>query len=289
VRMSRNLMGAGRCGRILCHPAFSTVLPGVALTAALLFSTFGGNRLLAQPAADQSGAGPQILTADLLLRQEVRADKIIANWAIVGNDTIKSVTINGEPQTFAPGDTVSISKEFILKIAQTIITIAAVDTKGEKRELSYLIVNPGLSVKEPEFVAAPSKIAETKEEQKKQEAEIEKQEEIAKAKYSESDFTGWYYPGALNQVYNREIRRGMYPVWMESRNSGGSQYRIVFKPLPTDVLTHRAYWGLTPQQYNNLVDDLSLRGYQQVFREVMTSGSTQWQIQTVWVLKAGKH
>jgi len=236
--------------------------------------------------ADQSGSGPQILTADLLLRQEVRADKIVANWAIVGSNPIQSITINGEAQTFAPGDTVAVTKELILKIAQTLVTVVATDVKGEKRELSYLIVNPGLPIKAPEVVAmAPTKIAETKEEQKKQEVEIKQQEEEMKAKFTEGEYTTWFFSGPLNQVYNREVRAGRYPVWIEGRLSPGAQFRVVFKPLPNDVLTHRAYWGLSPRAYNDLIDDLTARGYQQVFREVLQSVAFQWQIQTVWVLK----
>lgn len=297
--------------RVLGPPGHSIARAAFPLLLALTLSACGG-KPVAPPApsapapsaagaerpsglpvtAEQSGAAPQILTADLLQRQEVRADKILANWAIVGSSLIQSITINGEAQTFAPGDTVSISKEFILKIAQTTITVVATDSKGAKRELSYLIVNPGLPIKEPEIFAAPTKIAETKVEQAKQEAALTQEEEASRARYTEGDYTAWYFEGPLNQVYNREVRRNQYPVWMESRyptqgaSASGAQFRVVFRPLPNDVLTHRAYWGLTPQQYNSLLDDLSARGYQQVFREVLKSASAQWRIQTVWVLKA---
>ena len=245
-----------------------------------------------QAPPEQGGPGPQILTADLLQRQEIRADKLIAHWAIIGDNPIQSITINGEKQDFPPGDTVTLSKEFDFKISQTVITIAVTDSKGDQRQISYLVVNPGLPIKAAEIVAmAPTKIAEAKAERQRQEPEILKQEDLVRAQFTPSDYTDWSSDVPLNQLYNRQTRIGLYPVWMEARRAASSaqtEYRAVFRSMPTDGLTHRAYWGLTPRQYNALVDELTQRGYRQVFREVLMADQGPWRVQTVWILKASK-
>lgn len=271
-------------------PLWSTKSPfgvGWVLTIAAGWCVATSRPAVAAAADEQLGAGPQILTADLLRRQEVRADTFVVNWAIVGASPIQSVTVNGEPETFTPGDTIAVRKEITLKLAQTVVTVVAVDAQGAKRELSYLIVNPELPLREPEVVVAPpTKIPETKEEQKKREPDFQKAEAAMKAQFKEVEFTPWNYDGPYNNLYNREVRRGMYPVWIEARFAGQRlQYRMVLRPIPKDVLTHRKYENQAPADYNDLLDDMAARGYQQLFREVLIADSEQWRIQSVWVLK----
>jgi hypothetical protein len=293
----------------LSHPgrqAMRRVIPALRYIAlglvTALFLAFGALRpAAAQPVLgtgdppvptnpEVEGPGPQILTADLLARQEMRADKIVAHWTIVGQSSIKSITVNGKQQPFEPGDTVALTREFNLKISQTVITLAATDSKGDTREASYLIVNPGLPLKETETVAmVPEKLPEVRADLQKIEPEIQAKEAEVQKLFAKNDFSDWNTDPNLNQFHNRQVRLGLYPIWMEARpgNSAGTpmEVRAVYRPLPTDAVTTRAYWGLTPHQYNFLIEDLSKRGFQQVFREVLPSDDASWRVQTVWILK----
>lgn len=285
-----DLTGAARCASAALVATLFASAAGVAPTRAQGVAAPPAATSAAPVNPEAEGPGPQILTADLLARQELRADKIIAHWTIVGTSAIKSITINGKPQPFQPGDTVALTREFILKISQTVITVTATDAKGDMREASYLLVNPGLPLKDAESVAMPAvKLPEIRADLQKQEAQIKAQEAEVQGLFAKNDYSAWSADPTLDQFHNRQIRLGLYPIWMEARAGGGSlgamEVRAVYRPLPTDAVTTRSYWGLTPHQYNTIVDDLTRRGFQQVFREVLTSDSETWRVQTVWIRK----
>jgi hypothetical protein len=270
------------------RPLAATAAPGAASGAASDARPAGS---AAEDAAGaEEGSGPQILTADLVQRQEVHAGKLTVRWSIIGSNPILSVTVNGEPQRFTPADTLQIAKELTLTVAQTLVTVEATDAQGEKRTRAYLIVNPDLPIEEPERgFAVPALLPVTEEERKAQEADLAAQDERDKAKFKEAEFTPWVEAEPFGRQTEREVRAGRYPVWIEARQSAGAapQFRAVFRPLPAGVLTHRAHWGLTPRAYNRLVYAMISWGYRQQFREVYRAPGGEWIVQTVWVLRAG--
>jgi hypothetical protein len=100
------------------------------------------------PLMAQEEAGPQILTSDLALENDVTADSMVANFVLISNSQITAVTINGEPQQITPGDTVLITKELRFTKQQTLVTVVATDKEGRKRERSYLVRFKGAPVEE---------------------------------------------------------------------------------------------------------------------------------------------
>ena len=105
-----------------------------ACAAAGLIVSWGG------PAhAAESEDAPQILSSDLGPTTEVQTSQLTATFVVIGQHPIKSVTINGEAQTFAPGDTVQVTKAFELARGATTISVRAEDDKGNVRERSYLV------------------------------------------------------------------------------------------------------------------------------------------------------
>ena len=241
-------------------------------------------------AAPAEGTAPQVLTSDLVQTQEVRESHVAVTWAIVAQSPLQQVTINGEAQPFEPGDTAVIARDFPLRVAQTLITVVAMDRDGRRTERSYLIVNPSLPFKlalaAP--VPAPAKLAETEAEQKRSQAQVEA---APTPRFQESEYSPWLPEGSnMNRYYNRQMRRGRYPVWIEARPSKtapGLEFRCVFKDEPDDVLTHRAYWGLSASQYNTILEALTKQGYTQVFRQVYAGGA-RWVVQTTWVLREAR-
>ena len=98
---------------------------------------------------------PQILTSDLIRTQTVEEQTKEVSFVIVDSDNIVEVSIDGEPQVFEPNSTVVIDKTFTFKKGKSIITVVAVDEKGNKQEKTYLV---GFQVTEdPAMVKAEKK------------------------------------------------------------------------------------------------------------------------------------
>ena len=87
----------------------------------------------------QESDAPQVLSTDLAIRQVVESDQLTVTFVIVDEDTITKITIDGEPQSFAPGDTVMITKEFTFTPGRRVIKVEVEDEAGNKRERSYLV------------------------------------------------------------------------------------------------------------------------------------------------------
>ncbi len=108
--------------------------------------------LMAQPAPPAQAAqpgdeenAPQVLSSDLIQVQEVKGDKLVVHFVVIGKSALKTITINGEAQNFEPSDTVAITKEFSITQPQTLITVTAVDVNGLSREKQYLVTQPGVA------------------------------------------------------------------------------------------------------------------------------------------------
>lgn len=93
-------------------------------------------QLLAQ---DGGGDAPQILTTDLASEMEAQSEQITVNFVIVDSDQVTKVTIDGEPQTFDPGDTVLITKEFRFTKGIRVITVVAEDEEGNIKEKTFRV------------------------------------------------------------------------------------------------------------------------------------------------------
>jgi hypothetical protein len=262
-----------------------------ALTIGLLLAGCSGSKPTTLGTGDQ-GEGPQILTSDLVQRQEVKVDRLMVNWAIVGDSPIRSVLIDGEPEEIVPADTLTISREVVLRKSQTLLSIAATDARGEKRVRTYMLVNPALPERDPDEIAIPAtKLPVGKAAQDKAAREVKREESVYRAKFSESDYSHWEFEGPLEQSFKDLITAGKYPLWIEGRSLGVSfrpQYRYVAKPLPKDFAAYKVRFGLTAGAYNKLMDEFAAEGYEQLFREVLMASNDQWRVQTVWRLKAAK-
>ena len=274
---------------------FLAVLGGM-LAAAMAISIAGCSgrsaRSPGEGGAGDEGTGPQILTSDLLARQEVNTERITVNWAVIGNAPIRSILINGEPEDFKPSDTVTVSREVLLRKAQTLLTVVAIDTRNEKRERDYVIVNPALPERDPDETSLTAdKLPRGRRDQARASREIKEREATYKSKFAESEYSPWMFEGPLDLAYKDAVAAGRYPVWIEGRSLGVSfhhQFRMVFKSQPRDIEDHKAYWNLTVDQYNALMDQLTATGYEQLARDVLMSSNDQWRVQTVWRLKAKK-
>ncbi|HEX7929041.1 MAG TPA: hypothetical protein VF678_15705, partial [bacterium] len=91
----------------------------------------------------QEDSGPQILTSDLALENEVTSDSLTVNFVILSDAPVTEVTINGEKQQITAGDTVSISKQLSFTKARNLITISATDKNGKTRERVYAVTLKG--------------------------------------------------------------------------------------------------------------------------------------------------
>ncbi len=96
----------------------------------------------------QEEAGPQILTSDLALENDVTGDTLTANFVILSNGAVTVVTINGENQTITPGDTVLVTKELKFTKQQNLVTVVATDKEGKSRTRTYLVRYKGAAPEE---------------------------------------------------------------------------------------------------------------------------------------------
>lgn len=120
---------------------------GVATLVVLGLSGFAP-ALMAQQQPAQADEGPQILTSDLALENDVTADTLTANFVVISNTQVTGVTINGEAQQITPGDTVMVTKELKFTKQQSLVTVVATDKDGKSRTHSYLVRFKGAPVEE---------------------------------------------------------------------------------------------------------------------------------------------
>lgn len=112
----------------------------------------------APPAAGQllvgrePGPAPQILTTDLAREQTVERPELTVAFALVDDDDIVDVIVNGEALRFEPGDTLLIERELFLQSYQNVVSISATDVAGNSRTKSYKLIFPGA---EAESAALP--------------------------------------------------------------------------------------------------------------------------------------
>jgi len=89
--------------------------------------------------AQEENLAPQILTSDLVRIQEVQEQTKEVSFVIVDSDIIKEVIIDGELQIIEPATTLVIDKTFTFKKGKNLITVVAVDEKGNRIEKSFLV------------------------------------------------------------------------------------------------------------------------------------------------------
>lgn len=82
---------------------------------------------------------PQILTADLVLKQIVEEESLAVSFVITDQDEIIEVFINDEPANFTPGRIVIINRRFVFQPGKTVIKISAMDVAGNIREKRFLV------------------------------------------------------------------------------------------------------------------------------------------------------
>lgn len=123
------------------------------LMAALLFAAAGwiGAGTVARAQSDDNP--PEILTSELALKTVLESDRLEVNFVIVDSDTVTEVTINGEPQSITPGDTVLITRAFQFREDVTRVTVSAKDEAGHTRTVTYTVFRPG--VDPTQEIAAP--------------------------------------------------------------------------------------------------------------------------------------
>ncbi len=107
----------------------------------LLFITILGvfpvSSLYAQ--GDENEAAPEILTTDLVRRQQVESSQLEVSFVIYDDDAITDVIINGESQSFEPATTLNIEKMLNFVEGKNIITVKAIDVNGNERTKNYLV------------------------------------------------------------------------------------------------------------------------------------------------------
>lgn len=87
----------------------------------------------------QEEAGPQVMTSDLAVENEVQTDSLTASFVVVSDANITALSINGEPQQFTPGDTVQVTKTFKFTKPRTLITLSATDQNGKTKERTWAV------------------------------------------------------------------------------------------------------------------------------------------------------
>jgi len=102
-----------------------------------ILGAFPVSSLFAQD--DENEAAPNILTTDLVRRQQVDSSQLEVSFVIYDDDTISEVIINGEAQSFEPATTLNIEKVFNFIGGKNIITVKAVDENGNERTRNYLV------------------------------------------------------------------------------------------------------------------------------------------------------
>jgi hypothetical protein len=99
--------------------------------------------VLAQGQTEAASEAPQILTSDLANNMTALSDKLTVNLVFVDNQEITKITINGDPQSFQPADTVSLTKELTLTRDKTEIVISATNKAGYTREKVFIVYREG--------------------------------------------------------------------------------------------------------------------------------------------------
>ncbi|MCP4752711.1 MAG: hypothetical protein GY866_17630 [Proteobacteria bacterium] len=93
--------------------------------------------------ADESGNNgeslPQILTSDLIYRQQVEQAARNVSFVVVGRSPIQEVRINGQEQTFTPSKLVVVDKDFHFSPGKNRIEVVAVDKAGRRKSETYLV------------------------------------------------------------------------------------------------------------------------------------------------------
>ncbi|MFI5399917.1 MAG: Kelch repeat-containing protein [SAR324 cluster bacterium] len=92
--------------------------------------------------AQESGEGPQILTADLTRRQVITTDTFRISVVIVDEEPIVEVLVNGVKENIEPDQAIALNKEIDNRREETVVTITAKNRSGHTREKSFLVVNP---------------------------------------------------------------------------------------------------------------------------------------------------
>ncbi|MCP4755358.1 MAG: hypothetical protein GY866_31220 [Proteobacteria bacterium] len=82
---------------------------------------------------------PQILSPDLVRKQEFKETPQVINFVVIGENTIKTIVINGVFQQFKPATTVVITKRFGFEQGKSTIIVTVVDEKGNKNEKEFLV------------------------------------------------------------------------------------------------------------------------------------------------------
>jgi len=110
------------------------------LKLVLFLLLFWGGECFAQTVEEVAEkAPPQILTSDLTRKQVLKKPEKVVSFIIVDDDMITEVIINGESLDFEADTTLSFTRKFIFKPGKTIISVIAIDERGNKREKSFLI------------------------------------------------------------------------------------------------------------------------------------------------------
>lgn len=89
--------------------------------------------------SNENKEAPQILTTDLVRRQKVETGRLDVSFVIYDSDAITEVRINGEAQDFAPSNTININKSLEFKKGKNLITVVAVDEKGNQQTRRFLV------------------------------------------------------------------------------------------------------------------------------------------------------
>ena len=87
---------------------------------------------------------PEVLTSDLSLKTVLESNRVQVDFVIVDDDKVVEVTINGEPQTFEPAETVLLTKvlEFGQEASQ--VVVSAKDEAGNTKTVTYTVFPPGV-------------------------------------------------------------------------------------------------------------------------------------------------
>lgn len=93
---------------------------------------------------------PQILSPDLIRKQEVVNSEQVFSFIFIDSDMINRITINNEEQVFSPAKRVVIIRKFSFNQGKSLIRVVAEDENGNSSERSFLI---GYGEKELKYIA----------------------------------------------------------------------------------------------------------------------------------------
>lgn len=114
------------------------------LLLAALVAAAGWIGTAAVARAQDNDNPPEILTSDLALKTVLESDRLEVNFVVVDTDNVTEVTINGEPQSITPGDTVVITRTFQFRQDVTRLKVTATDEAGHTRTVIYTVFRPGV-------------------------------------------------------------------------------------------------------------------------------------------------